>query len=94
MSVHKFMDTSTCYITLEDNDKLYEEDFPFTVISYDQGFFIYCGASPFEIKEECSAFGMSPEFIALLQYAHDQDCWFIRIDADGDSSLNFPKFTW
>lgn len=95
MSIEKYMDASTCYITQEDDYKIKAWNFPRFVIPYDEGYFIHV---PKEYYEDSftvlEQFGMSPEFINLLKYAVKEGCWFLRLDCDGDNSYDFPKFDW
>ena len=92
MSFHKYMDASTRYITKEDNAILEADvDCPVSLYEYEYGYFVHTGGfTDKEVKEA----GFSDEFLALLTYAADNDCWFLRLDADGDDTLDFPTFEW
>lgn len=98
MSVEKFMDLSTCFISKKDEALLKNRDFPRVIYNYEQGHFIHCGnldinAGSLDIQA-LQAYGMSEEFITLIKFARKKKCWFLRLDADGDDSYDFPKFVW
>lgn len=94
MGIQKYLDASTCYITEEDDKKIKHPEFPYSVIEYDFGYFIFCGAHHEEMEEELADFGMSYAFIKLMLYANREDCWYLRLDCDGDNTLPFRKFEW
>jgi hypothetical protein len=98
MSIEKYMDASTCFITENDNALLEECSMftcPITVYGYDYGCFVIIDPELEEgFDEEMREFGFSAEFIELVKFAQRQDCGFLRLDCDGDDSYDFPKFVW
>ena len=94
MSIEKYMDASTCYITEKDSKLLLTFDFPFVVYEYESGYFVHTFHHSETLEKLGRAYGLSEDFIALLLFAHDKDCTFIKLDCDGDDSYNFTKHNW
>ena len=94
MAIEKYMDVSTCYITEQDDAKLGYSNPPIPVYEYEYGYFVHCSGFYGDTEQECREFGMSDDFINLMKYAYSQGCGFVKLDADGDDTLTFPKHDW
>jgi len=92
-------DVSTCHITKKDNNLLIENKDPSTnpeliVYGYPEGYFIFVPDQVEDLQDKLKAEGYSKELINLLILAHQHDCIFLRLDADGVSYEDLPTFDW
>ena len=88
MAVQKFLDASISHISISDRTLLCcrEDKFPTRVIPHDHGWWVNVPE-----KKELSEYvvrmclqGFSSSFVRLLVAASDCDCWWIKLDTDGD----------
>lgn len=98
MAIWKYLDASSAHITREDNALLQQtttsENIPGCyVYPYDCGYFIsvYPDSPTEEEKKES---GFSENFFKLVEYARKNECYILRIDADGDDIEEFEVFNW
>jgi hypothetical protein len=91
--VYQYLDVYIGHITKRDDGLLNCEDFPCTVYPYEDGYFVFVDLF-LEDENEFRDFGMSPNFIALLQRATDLGCWWLRLDSAGTEFEEFEMFDW
>lgn len=102
MSVQKFLDARTSYITYEDSLKLLAnpDNFPTRVISHEYGWIIH--VPPWndlreeddDVLEQMLVAGYSQAFVTLMVYASKRDCWWINLDCDGEEVEGLLKHEW
>lgn len=100
MSINKFLDLSTAYITEEDSHKLHEKRISLPhVITHKYGYFVHVTLDKAEAANtvlQLTKDGFSKAFIDLYQYAVENECWWINFDmiAEQEEDGRFPVFDW
>jgi len=90
-------DVSMGHITGKDDELLQESKDPSTnpeliVYAYPEGYFVFVPDDIKDHKDKLKEEGYSKELIHLLILAHQHDCIFLRLDADGVSYEDLPTF--
>lgn len=99
MAVQKFLDLSTAHITRSDAEHL-DASGRHSLIVYptgEYGWFIHApsdNAEWIELRERALRTGFSEAFVALLEKARAESCWFLRLDCDADEDPTLPVFSW
>jgi hypothetical protein len=102
MSVEKFLDAGTSYITYEDSLKLLADpdNFPTRVITHEYGWIIHVPPWDYLKEEDNDELvqmldkGYSHAFVILMVYASKRDCWWINLDSDGGDVEGLPQHEW
>ncbi len=82
MAVYRYLDLSTCHVTREDMDGLQQAvgDTAAPVIAaYPEGVILYVPDDGYALSD-----WLSPSLAKILAYARAQDCYLVRLDADGE----------
>ena len=80
MAITKLLDISTGHVTQFDMELLAEPSDKISAFSYAEGCIIITPQYPFQYKH------LSKSFYKVVQYALENDCDHIRLDADGHST--------
>lgn len=99
MGVEKFLGAGTSHITYEDSLKLLNdpESFPTRVISHEYGWWIkVLLEKEFETEVILVMFahGYSESFANLMRLAHQQKCWWVNLDCDGEDVDGLDINNW
>ena len=99
MAVHKFLDLSTVHITRTDAEILDEADCHDLIVypTGEFGWFIHAPSDEstwLEVRKRALRAGLSSVFVALLEKARAENCWFLRLDRDGDEDPTLPVSSW
>ena len=87
--INKYLDASTGYITKKDSEKLNDSSFVHA-IPYAYSWWIYVENTDSNFwGEDCD---MSDSFIKLVWYALNNDCTWIKLDCDGDDTIDELEF--
>lgn len=90
MTIYKFLDASTGYVTEDDMNRLSDSGL-YCIADYEEGAFVHLPAirtngefdDP-EWRRLVREAGYSERFCDLMEYARTQGCAYIRLDRDGD----------
>lgn len=98
MAIYKYLDASTGHITKEDNALLQQtstsEEIPGCyAYPYDCGYFIsvYPDSPTEEEKKES---GLSENFFKIVEHARKNNCFILRLDAEGNELEGFDLIDW
>ena len=107
MSIEKFLDLSTAYMTEKDSTRLREagkgrKKTPTTnlprIINHEYGFWVNVQQDPEVFVDQAAALvdaGFSAAFIKVIVHARKKGCWWINFDQDGPTDLKgFRRFSW
>ena len=84
MATQKFFDVSTIHVPSSNAF----DDIDCVIAEYNEGWFLYIPFDPHEIK-------LLPNWLqAIFEKALYDNCWFVRIDADGEQYDNLKTFDW
>lgn len=88
MAIVKLLDISLEHITTETNDKLVEldRDGAIYVVPHYYGFFVYVADY---VEPETPA-----DLKAVLEFARDKGCGWIKFDCDGEKYEQLPVYHW
>lgn len=97
--VRKFLDLSTAHMTETDSKILEMQPKSMTVISYEEGFFVYtgprdCAGDTNEFIEDMEGNALSDAFQKVMLYARDLDCAYVCFDRDAGQHPDFEVFDW
>ncbi len=99
MAILQYLDISSQHIPPADLDVLngLGDSEPLIMYDYREGWWIHI-SSDAGIFHDClrnvERTGLSGFFTAILSYAREQKCEFIRLDADGDLIDDLPLFEY
>ena len=102
MTIARFLDLSTKYITFSDGMLLMNRSDPaapsdLIVFVQGHGWFVNVEMDPVVAGELASILidqGFSEAFVAVLRYAREHDCRWINFDTDGEHEEGLPTFDW
>ena len=92
----KFLDCSTGHVTERDMGLLAKDDCQLVTYQFEYGTWVHVlqdkpyGFTPKTLK----ALGFSDGFIKVYLAAREADCWFIKLDSDGETYEQFEHFDW
>ena len=99
MAIQKFLNLSTAHITRADADAL-DATGRHSLIVYptgEYGWFIHAPSEEsdwLEVRDRALKAAFSNAFVALLEKARAEGCWFLRLDCDADEDPTLPVFSW
>ena len=90
MSVFKYLDLSTAYVSQLEMRRIQEA--PHFLAAYPEGAILWVGDKDSVEEEDWAGFENLARVMAL---AAEQDCFLVRLDADGDpDEEGLPRFEW
>jgi len=92
-AVWKYLDVSTSHVTPDDCDLLDRDELPLVVLPFDEGYWILV---PIEegFEDELLGAGGSRYLIDVLERAADLDCYWVKLDRDGNEYEDLRTYNW
>jgi len=93
MSIHNYLDLSTCHITEKDSQILTEnKDLPFRVIPHEYGYWINVQSAV--TMGVCKKHNLSSDFFKLIFIAFIKNCDWINLDRDSEIEKQLNVNNW
>ena len=93
MAVYMYLDASARHLTDGDNMDLDLHHGPGNVLAHDYGYWVSLSSDKDYFEEDKQAWqkeGYSAGFLAVMQYAFDHGCLWVKFDIDGDEIEGIP----